>query len=58
MQKEISVIKQIDPLPQASTRNTPTRFKQLKHADYLTPEVELLGYEAIKRVCYACFDEE
>jgi len=26
-------------------------------SDYLTPEVELLGYEAIKRVCYTCFDE-
>lgn len=24
--------------------------------DYLTPEIEFLGYEAIKRVCYACFD--
>ena len=24
--------------------------------DYLTPEVELIGYEAIKRVCYTCFD--
>ena len=23
---------------------------------YLTPEVELLGYEAIERVCYTCFD--
>jgi cysteine synthase len=23
---------------------------------YLTPEVELLGYEALKRVCYTCFD--
>ena len=26
--------------------------------NYLTPEVELLGYEAIKRVCYTCFDED
>ena len=26
--------------------------------DYLTPEVELLGYSAIKRVCYTCFDSE
>ena len=25
-------------------------------SDYLTPEVELLGYEAFKRVCYTCFD--
>jgi len=25
---------------------------------YLAPEVELLGYEALKRVCYTCFDEE
>jgi cysteine synthase A len=25
---------------------------------YLSPEVELLGYEALKRVCYTCFDEE
>jgi len=25
-------------------------------SDYLTPEVTLLGYEAIKRVCYTCFD--
>ena len=28
------------------------------NADYLTPEVELLSYEAIKRVCYTCFDGE
>jgi cysteine synthase A len=26
--------------------------------DYLSPEVELLSYEAIKRVCYTCFDNE
>jgi cysteine synthase len=26
--------------------------------DYLTPEIEFLGYEAIKRVCYTCFDGE
>jgi cysteine synthase A len=26
--------------------------------DYLAPEVELLGYEAFKRVCFTCFDEE
>ena len=25
-------------------------------SDYLTPEVEFLGYEALKRVCYTCFD--
>lgn len=25
-------------------------------SDYLTTEIELLSYEAIKRVCYACFD--
>jgi cysteine synthase A len=25
---------------------------------YLTPEVELLGYEALKRVCFTCFDGE
>lgn len=25
---------------------------------YLSPNVELLGYEALKRVCYTCFDEE
>jgi cysteine synthase A len=23
---------------------------------FLTPEVELLSYEAFKRVCYTCFD--
>jgi hypothetical protein len=23
---------------------------------YLTPEIELLGYEAFKRVCFTCFD--
>lgn len=27
-------------------------------SDYLTPEIELLSYEAIKRVCYTCFDGE
>jgi cysteine synthase A len=25
---------------------------------YLSPEIELLSYEAIKRVCYTCFDGE
>jgi cysteine synthase A len=25
---------------------------------YLAPEVELREYEAIKRVCYTCFDDE
>jgi cysteine synthase A len=25
---------------------------------YLTPEIELLGYEAFKRVCFTCFDGE
>ena len=25
---------------------------------YRTPEVELLGYEALKRVCYTCFEDE
>jgi cysteine synthase A len=28
------------------------------HSDYFTPEIELLSYEAIKRVCYTCFDGE
>ena len=27
-------------------------------ADYLAPEVALLSFEAFKRVCYTCFDEE
>jgi cysteine synthase len=27
-------------------------------AGYLTPEIELLGYEAFKRVCFTCFDGE
>jgi cysteine synthase A len=27
-------------------------------SDYLTPKIELLSYEAIKRVCYTCFDED
>ena len=27
-------------------------------SDCLTPEIELISYEAIKRVCYTCFDEE
>jgi cysteine synthase A len=26
--------------------------------DYLSPEIELLSYEALKRVCYTCFDGE
>jgi len=28
------------------------------HSDYLTPEVQLISYEAIKRVCYTCFESE
>jgi cysteine synthase len=27
-------------------------------SDYLAPDVELLSFEALKRVCYTCFDEE
>ncbi len=27
-------------------------------SDYLTPKVELISYEAIKRVCYTCFDSD
>jgi cysteine synthase A len=26
--------------------------------EYLTPAVEMLGYQAFKRVCYTCFDED
>lgn len=26
--------------------------------DFLTPDIELLSYEALKRVCYTCFDDE
>ncbi len=33
------------------------RVEPVKPA-YLSPEVELLGYEALKRVCYTCFDTE
>src|SRR5581483_1774963 len=27
-------------------------------ADFVTPDIELLSYEALKRVCYTCFDGE
>jgi len=27
-------------------------------ADYLSPDVELQSFEALKRVCYTCFDDE
>ena len=27
-------------------------------SNYLAPEVKLLGYEAFKRVCFTCFDDE
>jgi cysteine synthase A len=27
-------------------------------SDFVTPEIELVSYEAIKRVCYTCFDGE
>ncbi len=27
-------------------------------SEYLTPEIKLLGYEAFKRVCFTCFDDE
>jgi cysteine synthase len=26
--------------------------------DYLSPEIELLSYQAFKRVCYTCFDDD
>jgi cysteine synthase A len=32
--------------------------KERAESDYLAPEIELLGYEAIKRICYTCFDGE
>jgi cysteine synthase A len=32
--------------------------EELVKPTFLSPEVELLGYEAFKRVCYTCFDEE
>ena len=28
------------------------------HDNYLSPEIELISYEALKRVCYTCFDGE
>lgn len=28
------------------------------HSHYLSPEVELISYEAFKRVCYTCFDDD
>jgi len=31
---------------------------ELVKPGYLTPEIELLGYEAFKRVCFTCFDGE
>ena len=27
-------------------------------ADYVAPDIELLSFEALKRVCYTCFDEQ
>ena len=32
--------------------------EERQHAHYLSPEVELISYEAFKRVCYTCFDGE
>ena len=32
--------------------------KERAQEHYLAPQVELLGYEAFKRVCYTCFDGE
>src|SRR5437773_2432181 len=32
--------------------------KERAESDYFAPQIELLGYEAIKRVCYTCFDAE
>ena len=32
--------------------------EEIAGEEYLTPEVELLGYSAMKRVCYTCFDSE
>lgn len=32
--------------------------KERAQEHYLAPQVELLSYEAFKRVCYTCFDGE
>ena len=32
--------------------------KERPQEHYLAPQVELLSYEAFKRVCYTCFDAE
>jgi len=29
---------------------------EYEHDDYLAPQVELLDYDAMKRVCYTCFE--
>jgi cysteine synthase len=46
--------------PDDNKKYLTTDLLRNEHAksDYLSPEVELLSYEAIKRVCYTCFDEE
>jgi len=36
--------------------NTDLLREERPQSGYLTPEIELVSYEAIKRVCYTCFD--
>src|SRR6266487_2582362 len=56
MQTETSLITQIDPLPGETTsiRNTPTRFKQLKHMIGNTPMLAIrFAFRGKERVIYA-----
>ena len=48
------LIARIDPL----VPSTDLLREEPRKDSYLAPEVELLEYEAIKRVCYTCFDNE
>jgi cysteine synthase A len=56
--RENSVVTTVFPDDNKKYLSTDLLREERPHDDYLSPEVELLGYEAFKRVCFTCFDGE
>ena len=53
-----AVVTSVFPDDNKKYRTTNLLRDERAQPDYLTPQVELLSYEAIKRVCYTSFDGE
>jgi cysteine synthase A len=61
MQKEMgddAVVTTVFPDDNKKYLSTDLLREEKPRRDFLTPDVELLSYQALKRVCYTCFDGE